>query len=102
MEIRFRCVVGTAYDSQRMHADYVQFVKTTRDQFNNESCEVVTDATPYWVGDYFDDETGEYLGADGEGLTGVPKNPSPSIIKSEQPKGLANLEIADEREASPW
>jgi hypothetical protein len=71
VEIRFRCVVGMPYDAQRMHAAYVQFVKTTRDQFNNESCEVVTDATPYWVGDYFDDETGEYLGADGEGVEPV-------------------------------
>jgi hypothetical protein len=70
MEIRFRCVVGTAYDAKRMHAAYVQFCKTTRDQFNNESCEVV-DASGYWVGDYFDDVTGEYLGVDGAGVEPV-------------------------------
>jgi hypothetical protein len=42
-----------------------------------------------------------YLGADGEGLTGDPKNPSPSNIWKEQPNGLASLDIAPASELSP-
>jgi hypothetical protein len=43
-----------------------------------------------------------YLGADGFGLTGDPKNPSPSKMEKEHPKGLANFEIAPAKEESPW
>jgi hypothetical protein len=39
-----------------------------------------------------------YLGADGEGLTGDPKNPSPSNIWKEQPNGLASFDIAPAKE----
>jgi hypothetical protein len=35
-----------------------------------------------------------YLGADGLGLTGEPKNPSPSRTLKAHPKGLANFDIA--------
>ena len=39
-----------------------------------------------------------YRGAEGEGFTGLPKNPSTSRIGREHPKGLANLEIAPAKE----
>jgi hypothetical protein len=39
-----------------------------------------------------------YLGADGLGLTGDPKKPSPSKIGYEHPNGLASLDIAPERD----
>ena len=42
-----------------------------------------------------------YLGADGLGLTGEPKNPSPSRTLNAHPKGLANFDIAPERDESP-